>query len=71
MHVPSTHWLSAAIATVLLAGYLGPVVVKLADVALWVVVVTGFAMMLVDLWQSLTENHTPAGPGTRRDDGAG
>ena len=33
--------------------YLSPVVLKLKDPALTVVVVAGLAMMLVDQWQSL------------------
>ena len=37
----------------LLLVYMAPVVLKLKDVALWVVALTGVVMMLVDLWQSL------------------
>ena len=37
----------------LLLIYLSPVVLKLKDPALSVVVIGGVAMMLVDLWQSL------------------
>jgi len=39
----------------LLIFFVGPVVVKLKDVALSVVVTIGLAMMLYDLWQSLRE----------------
>lgn len=55
------HWLSAAVAVALFVVYLYPVVVKLADVALWVVALIGFTMMLVDLWQSMTEQNASAG----------
>lgn len=39
----------------LLIIFVGPVVLKLKDVALTVVVLIGVAMMLYDLWQSLHE----------------
>jgi hypothetical protein len=39
----------------LLFVFIGPVVVKLKDVALSAVVTIGLAMMLYDLWQSLRE----------------
>jgi hypothetical protein len=41
------------LAVVLLLIYLAPVVVKLKDPALTIVVVAGVVMMLIDLWQSL------------------
>jgi hypothetical protein len=41
------------IAAALLLGYMGPVVLKLKDTALWIVSGIGVGMMLVDLWQSL------------------
>ena len=41
------------LAVALMLVYLGPVVLKLMDPALTVVVVAGLVMMLVDLWQSL------------------
>ena len=44
---------AAVIAVVLLLGYLSPVVFKLKDVALTVVIAIGIVMMLIDLWQSL------------------
>ena len=44
---------AAIVAVVLVLGYLSPVVFKLKDVALTVIVVIGVVMMLVDLWQSL------------------
>ena len=56
------HWLSAVVATGLLLACLGPVVLKLDDLALWVVVLSGLGMMLVDLWESLTDNGS-SGPG--------
>ena len=40
-------------AAALLVIYIGPVVVKLKDVALSCVVFVGLAMMITDLWQSL------------------
>ena len=44
---------AAVVAVVLVLGFLVPVVFKLKDVALGVVILIGVAMMLVDLWQSL------------------
>ena len=44
---------SAVVAVVLMLSYLSPVVFKLKDVALGVVIVIGIVMMLIDLWQSL------------------
>lgn len=41
------------VAAALLIVFVGPVVVKLKDVAFTVVVLIGLTMMLVDLWQSL------------------
>lgn len=41
------------VAASLLLIYMAPVVLRLQDVALWIVVLIGIAMMLVDLWQSL------------------
>jgi hypothetical protein len=41
------------IAAALLLIYMAPVVLRLQDKALWVVVLIGVTMMLVDLWQSL------------------
>jgi len=46
---------AAVVAVVLMIGYLLPVVLKLKEVALGVVIVVGIAMMLVDLWQSFRE----------------
>ena len=45
--------LSAVVAVVLLVGFIAPVVVKLKEVSLGVVVLIGVVLMLVDLWQSL------------------
>lgn len=39
----------------LLIAFIGPVVIKLQDVALTIVVLLGLVMMLYDLWQSLRE----------------
>lgn len=41
------------VAVVLLITYLAPVVLKLREPALTIVVLVGFVMALVDLWQSL------------------
>jgi len=46
-------FVAAILAAALLALFIGPVVVKLNEIALWVVAGIGFAMMLVDLVQSL------------------
>jgi hypothetical protein len=44
----------AAVVTVaLVLTYLSPVVFKLKNVALSVIIVIGVVMMLIDLWQSL------------------
>lgn len=45
--------LSGLIAVALLVTFVTPVVWKLKDVALTIVVLIGLAMMLVDLWQSM------------------
>ncbi|MDH4174131.1 MAG: hypothetical protein OEV97_10355 [Betaproteobacteria bacterium] len=45
--------LAGIVAAALLIVFVGPVVVKLKDVALSVVVLIGLTMMLVDIWQSL------------------
>ena len=44
---------AGAVAVVLMIAYLAPVVLKLRDPALTIVVLIGLAMMVVDLWQSL------------------
>lgn len=44
---------AAIVAVALLLAFTIPVVVKLKEVALGVVILIGIAMMLVDLWQSL------------------
>ena len=41
------------VAAALLIVFVAPVVIKLKDVALGIVVLIGVTMMLVDLWQSL------------------
>jgi hypothetical protein len=46
-------YFAGAVAVILLVAYLLPVVLKLKDVALGMVIAIGFAMMLVDLLQSL------------------
>jgi hypothetical protein len=44
---------SAAVAVVLVLAYLAPLVFKLKELSLGIVVLIGIAMMLVDLAQSL------------------
>jgi hypothetical protein len=46
-------YIAGIVAILLLLVYLGPVVIKLKDPALVLVMLTGFVMMLIDLWQSL------------------
>ncbi|MDP3760222.1 MAG: hypothetical protein Q8R01_06870 [Ramlibacter sp.] len=46
---------AALVAVVLVVGYLAPVVLKLKEAALGIVIAVGIAMMLVDLWQSFRE----------------
>lgn len=41
------------IAVTLMIAYVAPIVVRLREPALTIVVLTGIVMMLVDLWQSL------------------
>ncbi len=45
--------LSSIVAAALLIIFIGPVVVKLKDVALTVVVMIGVVMMATDIWQTL------------------
>ena len=44
---------AALVAVVLMLSYLAPLLLKLKEVSLTVVVLIGVLMMLVDLWQSL------------------
>lgn len=44
---------AAAAAVVLMLGFLTPVVLKLKDIELGVIILIGIIMMLIDLWQSL------------------
>jgi hypothetical protein len=46
---------AALVAVVLMIAFLVPVVLKLKEIALGVVIAIGIAMMLVDLWQSFRE----------------
>ena len=46
-------YFAGAVAVLLVVAYLVPVVLKLKDVALGIVICIGLAMMLVDLLQSL------------------
>jgi hypothetical protein len=45
--------IAGLVAVLLMLVYLAPVVIKLWDPALSIVILIGFVMMLVDLWQSL------------------
>lgn len=45
--------IAAIIAVALMFTYLAPIVLKLGELALTIVVLVGVVMMLVDLWQSL------------------
>lgn len=44
---------AAIVAVTLILVYLGPVMLKLWDPALSLVILIGIMMMLIDLWQSL------------------
>lgn len=44
---------AAVVAVVLMLAFLSPVVFKLKDIALGVIILIGIAMMLIDLGQSL------------------
>jgi hypothetical protein len=44
---------SGIVAVILMLVYLAPVMLKLRDPALVLVMLVGIALMLVDLWQSL------------------
>ena len=44
---------AAALAVTLVLGYLAPVVFKLKEIDLTVIIVIGVTMMLIDLWHSL------------------
>jgi hypothetical protein len=50
--------LAALVAMVLVIAYLVPVVLKLKEISLGVVILLGIVMMLVDMWQSLKSNDT-------------
>lgn len=45
--------LAGIVAAALLVIFVGPVVVKLKEVSLILVVLIGLAMMIVDIWQAL------------------
>lgn len=46
-------FVAAGIAVALVLAFLAPVVIKLKELSLAVVILLGIGMMLVDLWQSL------------------
>lgn len=41
------------VAVVLMLAYLGPIVLKLQEFALTLVILSGIVLMLIDLWQSM------------------
>jgi len=45
--------LCGIVAAALLLVYVAPVVLRLKEISLWIVVVLAIGMMLIDLWQSL------------------
>lgn len=47
---------AAVVAIVLMIGFLVPVVFKLKEIALGVVIAIGITLMLIDLWQSFKES---------------
>jgi hypothetical protein len=49
----TVKFVAAFIAVALMMAFLIPMVVKMKDTALAVVILIGLAFMLVDLWQSL------------------
>jgi hypothetical protein len=46
-------WIAGIVGAALLLIYVAPVVLRLKEISLWVIVLLGIGMMLVDLWQSL------------------
>ena len=44
---------AGVLAAALMLAYLSPVVFKLKDISLGVIIAIGIVMMLIDLWQSL------------------
>jgi hypothetical protein len=49
---------AAAVAVILMFGYLLALLFKLKEIDLGIVIVIGLAMMLVDLWQSFKSKDT-------------
>jgi hypothetical protein len=49
------RYLFALVAILMMGAFLWPIVFKLREVALFVVVGIGIAMMLIDMWQDLRE----------------
>ena len=45
------------IAAIMVVGFLSPVVFKLAEIPLYVVVAIGIVMMAVELWESFREHN--------------
>lgn len=50
-----TRWISAVLAVLMLVGFITPVVLKLKEVSLGMVIAIGLVMMLIDLRQSLRD----------------
>lgn len=46
-------YIGSILAAALLIVFIGPVAIKLKDVAFSIVVLIGLAMMIADIWQSL------------------
>jgi len=51
----ATRIFAALLAVALVLAYVGPMVFKMKDVALAIVILIGCVVMLVDLWQSLKD----------------
>jgi hypothetical protein len=47
--------LAGIVAVALFVAYFGPIVIKLKDIPLGIVVLGGIALMAVDLWESLRD----------------
>lgn len=52
-----TRILAALVAVALMAAYLGPILFKMKDVALAIVILIGMVVMLVDLWHTLRDSN--------------
>lgn len=50
--------MAGIVAAALLIAYLAPIIFKIKDVALTLVILVGVLMMLIDLWQSLQSKNS-------------